>query len=70
MALLLSRDLLRIPVIVAVIQRCKGFGITGITFEDPCRLKRIGECAFAESELAAITMSASPEEGDGSAFIG
>jgi hypothetical protein len=44
--------------------------LTTITFEDASQLKRIGELAFANSGLTSITIPASTEEIDGSAFLG
>jgi hypothetical protein len=41
-----------------------------ITFSNASKLKRIGERAFAGSRLASITIPASTEEIDGSAFVG
>jgi hypothetical protein len=41
-----------------------------VTFEEPSKLKRIGECTFAESGLTSISIPASTEEIDGSAFVG
>jgi hypothetical protein len=41
-----------------------------ITFEDCSKLKRIGERAFTGSHLCSITIPASIEEIDGSAFVG
>jgi hypothetical protein len=39
-------------------------------FENPAKLKRIGEYAFAGSPLTSITIPASAEKIDGSAFVG
>jgi hypothetical protein len=44
--------------------------MTTITFEDFSELKRIGENAFSRSGLRSITIPASTEEIDGSAFVG
>jgi hypothetical protein len=44
-------------------------GIATIAFEASSKLKRIGECAFAESQLTSITIPASTEEIDGAVFI-
>jgi collagenase-like PrtC family protease len=45
-------------------------GVTTITFEDDYKLKRIGERTFLGSQLTSITITASTEEMDGSAFVG
>jgi hypothetical protein len=44
--------------------------LTRVTFETSSKLKRIGERAFAESVLTSITIRASTETVDGSAFVG
>jgi hypothetical protein len=44
--------------------------LTTITFEDASRLRKIGRCAFAKSGLTSITIPASTQEIDGSAFLG
>jgi hypothetical protein len=44
--------------------------LTTIVFEDSSNLKRIGERAFAKSRLTSITIPASTEKTDGSAFVG
>jgi hypothetical protein len=43
--------------------------MTKFTFEDSSKLKRIGERAFAKAQLTSITIPASTEEIDGSAFV-
>jgi hypothetical protein len=44
--------------------------MTRITFEDSSKLRKIGERAFDGSRLRSITIPASTEEIDGSAFVG
>jgi hypothetical protein len=44
--------------------------LTEITFRKSSKLKRIGERAFAKSRITSITIPASTEEIDGSAFVG
>jgi hypothetical protein len=44
--------------------------MTAITFEDSSKLRKIGERVFDRSRLGSITIPASTEEIDGSAFVG
>jgi hypothetical protein len=46
------------------------YKMTTVTFASSSRLRRIGDCAFSESGLRSITLPASTEEIDGSAFVG
>jgi hypothetical protein len=44
--------------------------MTTITFEDALRLMKIGKRVFANSRLSSITIPASTQKTDGSAFVG
>jgi hypothetical protein len=55
-----------------LVDRCfsDGGALTTIIFEEPSKLKKIGERAFAGSSIESSTIPASVNEIDGSAFMG